>query len=136
MKIAFQPDCPKDVAESVRPHLEEFSYLCPLWMQRVEVGYWYGETEFTLQMNLNTNYREALLKVAPKYLQESPERRRELICHEIVHCLTIPLKQVALEGFEDLKAEDPAYSILCRKVDDVMERVTQDFAYSIAYRNA
>lgn len=132
-RIDFEADFPPELKDLIYGLLSENLYLCPLWMQRVDVGYRPYDTEkYTLQWTLDRDYRRAHLSVSPAFLVESKAIQREVLIHEIIHSYTIPLKTATFEALEDCKIEDPVYSVVTRQLDRVMEQVTQDFAYAIA----
>ena len=132
-RIDFEADFPPELKELIYGLLSENIYLCPLWMQRVEVAYRpYKADEFSLQWVLNRDYRRAFLNISPPFLIESKAMQREMLIHEIIHSYTIPLKTATFEALKDCEIEDPVYSVVTRQLDRVMEQVTQDLAYAIA----
>jgi hypothetical protein len=135
-RIDFEADFPPELKDLILVLLQENLYLCPLWMQRVEVAYRpHSADDFCLQWVLNRDYRKAYLNIAPTFLTELKSMQREMLIHEIIHSYTIPLKTAAFEALKDCEIEDPVYSVVTRQLDRVMEQVTQDFAYAISRKS-
>lgn len=130
-EVHFHALFPAAVQPSVGALITEFLWLCPVWMQRIQVRF-VDCDEFDAQWTLNHDYRHSTLELTNTFLTQSPEAQRETIAHEIFHCFTIPLKRVCIDALNDLEVEEKIGNIISRRINEVMEQVTQDFAYSIA----
>ena len=135
--IEFDRDFPDELKPLVGGLLDEWKWLCPLWLQKVMVGYFDDQETMdrcSLEWAINKDYRNARLKVTPGYLHYSDWEKRDIMVHEIIHCFTIPIKMVCQKALDDLKIEEPMYSLIVRQLNETMEGVTQDFAFAIARR--
>lgn len=133
--IKFDADFPAELKPLIGGLLNEWKWLCPIWLQKIMVGYFPDQETMdrcSLEWTLSQDYRHARLRVTPNILHYSEWEKRDMMVHEIFHCFTIPFKHVCLTAFKDLAVEEPMYSILCRQIEEAMEQVTQDFAFSIA----
>ena len=131
MNIIYSKGLPREYRPVVDKLLNEHLYICPLWLQRIYVGF--DSTENIIaSWELNQDYRRAHLTIGIDFLHVDDEMRRETIIHELIHSFTIPLKKVCCDAFNDLDVDERLGTVLLRRIDEVMEQVTQDFTYSLA----
>lgn len=130
--IDIELDVPREIRGIIEPAIQEFLWLFPLWVQTICVAYVGKDEDYILEMTILTDYRYARLKVTPAILKYTDWEQREMVIHEIVHSFTTPLAAAAKNAIIDLDADAKLQTILNRRINEVTESITQDFAFCIA----
>jgi hypothetical protein len=133
-QLEFDLNFPNDLRLKTESILAQTKWICPLWLQRIFIGWDDANTSDTANVHLFRDYRSLRLTICPGFLAYEERGQTEIIIHELVHCFTVPLKTVCFEAMEDLDTDEQLKTIIQRQINSVMEQITQDFAFSISRR--
>ncbi len=133
MTFLFDTSVPDEVEGAVSPILREIRDLFPLWIQAVYIGWDGNNADDLANIRVEEDYRFARLTICPHFLNiKEAKLRKEALTHEIIHCFTSPIADAAKEELEEILDDPKAVDAAMRRISKVTERVTQDFAYSLA----
>ncbi len=129
----FDRDFPEALQHDVQNLLDEFAWLCPLWLQRIYVGYDGDDSNNSATVNVNRDYRYVRLTLCAHFINNPNEIMRDDFIHELVHCFISPLKNYAADIIDKLCADHPMMAgIIQSELTARNEQITQDFSYAIA----
>ncbi len=135
-EIIFYKDFPVLLRETVSVAINDFSWLFPVWLQRLYVGFHPDEEDASAYMTIEKDYRFANLKVCGHWVSESSELQKEQILHEILHLYNAPLKNAMLDAIDTLcdGTEGKLYKTIKRELVGKNEAATADLTYAIMNR--
>lgn len=133
MEIFYDADFPPELKTLIEEILAKYAWLCPLWLQELEIGWYSDERESTAEMSVLSDYRSAKMWIYPRFLNCTRPKQFEAVVHELVHCFNVPLKTACLNALEDVApdVDEKIKAMARRAINKEMERITQDFAFSI-----
>lgn len=84
------------------------------------------EDESTAAILMNPQYKQADIKINPKFWDSDPREREMILVHELCHCIVYPLVQLASDACNQ-------QLITGREIDHWKESVTQHLTNAIFY---
>jgi len=130
-QIEVRHGFPDEIWNTVRPKFEAAMWLLPHWVNKVVFEY-RAKQEYICEIVVYREYREVWINVSDDWLTQTEEARQHIIVHEIVHCLTVPLKSILSHLLEDLRIDEGVTRVINRQINNTMETVTEDFAIAIS----
>jgi hypothetical protein len=129
--FSFHSGIPPEVLSAIKEHLLPLERILPKWVQLCTIEWNDVETEAAITCYTNYCYRRFTLVFAPGWLSGSPERRREMLIHDVLHSYTGILADYSRD---ELKRAIPKDESGGRYLDSVIdeltarhEAMTQDF---------
>jgi len=140
-KFKFLGEWPAESRAAVEPSLAGLEWLVPGWCETVWIA-WASvprdnlEAEASATTSIEYPYRWAKIVVRPGFLDESVERRRSALIHELLHVFIGPLAEYAEQMADRLMKDDaPKFHETVREELRVRhESAVQDLAYAILGR--
>jgi len=130
-QVEVRPGFPDEIWSTLRPKFEAAKWLLPHWVNKVGFEY-RAKQEYICEIVVYREYREVWINVSDDWLTQTEEARQHIIVHEIVHCLTVPLKSILSHLLEDLRIDEGVTRVINRQINNTMETVTEDFAIAIS----
>ncbi len=130
-QVEVRPGFPAEIWSTLRPKFEAAKWLLPHWVNKVGFEY-RAKQEYICEIVVYREYREVWINVSDDWLTQTEEARQHIIVHEIVHCLTVPLKSILSHLLEDLRIDEGVTRVINRQINNTMETVTEDFAIAIS----
>jgi hypothetical protein len=133
-EILFDKNFPEIARERSETILNEFSWLLPAWLQRLNVSYVGDDKESSAYITVEKDYRFACLRICGHWLSEDAKLQREQLVHELIHIHFSPLKNCAVGVIEILCGgeDDKAFKIAKDELASKNEMATTDLAFAIA----
>jgi hypothetical protein len=134
-RVSYRGEWPEDARAAVERALDGLECLLPGWCRDLELHFRQCDSaEETACTSTAYNYREASIYVRPRWLVEPPERRREILTHELVHVLVAPLAILIDQLNDEFVCRDDApktHGFVGARINEAHEAVTCDVAAAI-----
>lgn len=117
MTITWHRSLPPEIEAEVRPLVDRYAYLIPGWMRELTVRYAVDTPDgsYVADINIQPEYRQATLRLVPKWRDCDAAFKEQTIIHELIHLSLAPMdawtqtlitKTVPDEGLRDTLSED------------------------------
>ena len=122
---------PESYAAEVKNLISKYSFLCPSWVNDVDVCVSKENIEnYTLDIKTSQPYRVCTIVFYPRFFAtENQHDKDKSVIHEFCHNFYAPLRALAHDLLDAAKLTDEGSVELFRKViSDIDEGITQDLA--------
>lgn len=107
VRLLFKPGMPDEIREVLVPLLDKCSWVIPQWLDELKVAYSPGPTPdvepgVLAAMEIQPEYRDAVLWIFGIWMQEPKDARERTIVHELTHLLAAPMQQMTDKLIETL----------------------------------
>jgi hypothetical protein len=128
-RFSYKPNIPVSLRPEIEKLFQPFEWLVPAWCERVNI-HWdsKGADEDCAQTTTHFAYRWASISLFPMFWDQSEEKKRQSVVHELLHISTAPVADYARNAFESLvKADAPKFhEHLQSELGDRYEGMVQD----------
>jgi hypothetical protein len=113
-KFKFDKNIPAEILPSIKKNYLALEDLIPTWCHEVFVNYVTDEQDQELRngsssaVSINYPYRYANVKVLPCYFEDDETERINTCVHEMVHIITLHLRDYTRRQIERLLSSDDA----------------------------
>lgn len=87
-RFLFMQDFPEEILKTVLSVFEGQEWLLPPWCHEAIVTYHSGLTECAMDSEVQYDYRRLRIRIAPSFLNETPDSQRSMTRHELLHAST------------------------------------------------
>ena len=118
---------------ALAPMLDRYKHLWPRWLEHLQIMFSLGNEERPfMAITMEYQHRRGTLWLYPNWLNQSTERRANILLHEIAHMVTHPYQNAVnfvlhelVEGDND---KSPHYRLAKEMLDDALEAAVSDIA--------
>ena len=117
--VVIDSDVPEEVSELVLPIVTFHADLIPSWCDKIAIEWGVGQDGSISTIDINENYRWAVITLTGQWLGQDQRKREESIIHELCHLIVVPLSYAARElvggdkGLKDNLLVDATERVVC-----------------------